>query len=81
MAVSGWSYGGYMTTWLLGHYNVWKAAVAGAAVTDWVAMYTTADGSVTIADQVGGSPYVGDNMQSYALSRRLRLPKTRMRRR
>ena len=65
MAVSGWSYGGYMTSWLLGHYNVWKAAVAGAAVTDWVAMYTTADGSVTIADQVGGSPYVGDNMQSY----------------
>ena len=38
MAVSGWSYGGYMTTWLLGHYDVWKAAVAGASVTDWVAM-------------------------------------------
>ena len=33
MAVSGWSYGGYMTTWLLGHYPVWKAAIAGAAVT------------------------------------------------
>jgi dipeptidyl aminopeptidase/acylaminoacyl peptidase len=65
MAVSGWSYGGYMTTWLLGHYNVWKAAVTGASVTDWVTMYTTADGNVTIGDQVGGSPYVGDNMQSY----------------
>jgi len=65
LAVSGWSYGGYMTTWLLGHYNVWKAAVAGASVTDWVTMYTTADGSVTIGDQVGGSPYVGNNMQSY----------------
>jgi dipeptidyl aminopeptidase/acylaminoacyl peptidase len=64
MAVSGWSYGGYMTTWLLGHYNVWKAAVAGAAVTDWVNMYT-ADGSVTISDQVGGSPYAGDNIKSY----------------
>ena len=65
LAVSGWSYGGYMTTWLLGHYDVWKAAVAGASVTDWVTMYTTADGSVTIGDQVGGSPYVGSNMQSY----------------
>jgi dipeptidyl aminopeptidase/acylaminoacyl peptidase len=65
MAVSGWSYGGYMTTWLLGHYNVWRAAVAGAAVTDWVNMYTTADGSVTVADQVGGSPYTGDNIKSY----------------
>ena len=65
LAVSGWSYGGYMTTWLLGHYNVWKAAVAGAAVTDWVAMYTIADGSVTVADQVGGSPYVANNMNSW----------------
>jgi len=65
MAVSGWSYGGYMTTWLLGHYNVWKAAVAGAAVTDWINMYTTSDGSVIIGDQVGGSPYAGDNIKSY----------------
>ena len=30
MAVTGWSYGGFMTTWLAGHYPVWKAAVAGA---------------------------------------------------
>jgi dipeptidyl aminopeptidase/acylaminoacyl peptidase len=65
MAVSGWSYGGYMTAWLLGHYDVWKAAVAGASVTDWVNMYTTSDGNVTIADQVGGSPYTGDNITSY----------------
>jgi len=65
MAVSGWSYGGYMTTWLLGHYNVWKAAVAGASVTDWIGMYAISDGNVTIADQVGGSPYTGDNITSY----------------
>ena len=38
MAVTGWSYGGYMTTWLLGNYpDHWKVAVAGAAVTDWAA--------------------------------------------
>jgi dipeptidyl aminopeptidase/acylaminoacyl peptidase len=65
MAVSGWSYGGYMTTWLLGHYNVWKVAVAGASVTDWINMYAISDGNVTIADQVGGSPYTGDNIASY----------------
>jgi len=65
MAVSGWSYGGYMTTWLLGHYNVWKAAVAGASVTDWIDMYAISDGNVTIADQVGGSPHTGDNITSY----------------
>ena len=65
MAVSGWSYGGYMTTWLLGHYDVWKAAVAGASVTDWVAMYTQSDNSVTVTDQVGPSVYLGDNDKSW----------------
>lgn len=42
IGVSGWSYGGYMTTWLTGHYDVWKAAVSGAALTDWVMDYTIA---------------------------------------
>ncbi len=42
IGVSGWSYGGYMTTWLTGHHDVWKAAVAGAALTDWVMDYTVA---------------------------------------
>jgi dipeptidyl aminopeptidase/acylaminoacyl peptidase len=42
IGVTGWSYGGYMTTWLTGHYDVWKAAVAGAPLTDWVADYTFA---------------------------------------
>jgi dipeptidyl aminopeptidase/acylaminoacyl peptidase len=67
MAVSGWSYGGFMTTWLAGHYSVWKAAVAGAAVTDWVEMYDLSDGNVTIPTQTGASPYVGDGM---AINRR-----------
>jgi dipeptidyl aminopeptidase/acylaminoacyl peptidase len=42
LAVSGWSYGGYMTTWLESHYDVWKCAMSGAALTDWVADYTIA---------------------------------------
>lgn len=45
MAVSGWSYGGYMTTWMLGHYDIWKAAVAGAAVTDQLDQSTLGDGA------------------------------------
>jgi dipeptidyl aminopeptidase/acylaminoacyl peptidase len=39
--------------------------VAGAAATDWVNMYATSDLSVTNSDQVGGSPYTGDNIKSY----------------
>jgi dipeptidyl aminopeptidase/acylaminoacyl peptidase len=55
MAVSGWSYGGYMTTWMLGHYNIWKVAVAGAAVTDQLDQQMLGDG----ANQRGNnSPYV-----------------------
>ncbi|MEZ4868267.1 MAG: S9 family peptidase [Caldilineaceae bacterium] len=43
IAVSGWSYGGYMTTWLIGHYSGWAAAVAGAAVTDYADSYYLSD--------------------------------------
>ncbi|HTV95203.1 MAG TPA: S9 family peptidase [Steroidobacteraceae bacterium] len=67
MAVTGWSYGGFMTTWLAGHYPVWKAAVAGAPVTDWVEMYDLSDGNVTTSAQTGASPYVGEGM---AINRR-----------
>jgi dipeptidyl aminopeptidase/acylaminoacyl peptidase len=62
MAVTGWSYGGFMTTWLAGHYPVWKAAVAGAAVTDWVQMYDLSDGNVTQSEATGASPYLGNGM-------------------
>jgi dipeptidyl aminopeptidase/acylaminoacyl peptidase len=67
MAVTGWSYGGFMTTWLAGHYPVWKAAVAGAPVTDWVEMYDLSDGNVTQVFSTGASPYIGDGM---AINRR-----------
>ncbi len=65
MAVSGWSYGGYMTTWLLGHYPVWKAAVAGAAVTDWMDQYNLGDANVRRGAAFGGSPYLENRMATY----------------
>ena len=65
IGVSGWSYGGYMTVWLAGHYSGWKAAVAGAAVTDWVDQYSFSDFNAGRAAALGGSPYIGDNMKKY----------------
>jgi dipeptidyl aminopeptidase/acylaminoacyl peptidase len=55
IAVSGWSYGGYMTTWMIGHYSGWKAAVAGASVTDQVDQYNLGDGN---GNRGNGSPWV-----------------------
>jgi len=58
MAVSGWSYGGYMTTWLLGNYpDVWKAGVAGAPVTSIVDQYDLGDANVRRGYALGGSIY------------------------
>jgi dipeptidyl aminopeptidase/acylaminoacyl peptidase len=65
MAVSGWSYGGYMTAWLTAHYQVWKAAVAGAAVTDWFDWYNMADMNTWAGFGLGGSPWTNDNAMNY----------------
>ena len=65
IGVSGWSYGGYMTVWLAGHYGGWKAAVPGAAVTDWVDTYNLGDNYANVGSYLGGSPWVGDNMKKY----------------
>ena len=44
MCVSGWSYGGYMTTWMTGHYpDMWKCAVTGASVTNRLDQYDFSD--------------------------------------
>lgn len=65
VAVSGWSYGGYMTSWMEGHYHIWKAAVAGAAVNNWIDEYTLSDNNVSVRFSFGGSPYTGDRMKQY----------------
>jgi dipeptidyl aminopeptidase/acylaminoacyl peptidase len=65
IAVSGWSYGGYMTSWMIGHYHIWKAAVSGAAVNDLIAEATVSDGNRTDYYGMGGSPWVGDNWKIY----------------
>jgi dipeptidyl aminopeptidase/acylaminoacyl peptidase len=66
VAVSGWSYGGYMTTWLLGHYSGWRVAVSGAAVTDWLDQYNLGDANVRRAGAFGGSPWTdAKRMQAY----------------
>ncbi len=59
IGVSGWSYGGYMTSWLNGKYpDKWKAALEGAALNDWVMDYTIAFYQTYDLYFFGGSPWV-----------------------
>jgi dipeptidyl aminopeptidase/acylaminoacyl peptidase len=65
-AVTGWSWGGFMTAWLIGNYpNEWKAAVAGAPVTKLEDEYNLSDGNITLIHFIGGSPYTGDRIRAY----------------
>jgi dipeptidyl aminopeptidase/acylaminoacyl peptidase len=65
IAVTGWSYGGYMTTWLIGHYHDWKTAIAGAAVTDLADQYNLGDGNVVRRHIYGASPWDADGEKRY----------------
>jgi len=64
MCVSGWSYGGYMTTWMTGHYpELWKCAVTGASVTNEVDQHNFSDSAGG-----GGSPYTSPQAMERALA-------------
>jgi dipeptidyl aminopeptidase/acylaminoacyl peptidase len=65
IAVSGWSYGGIMTAWMISKYHVWAAAVSGASVDDWFTDYGVADDSVADVDLFHGSPYVPGNADEW----------------
>lgn len=47
----GWSWGGYITTWTLGHVHRYRAAVAGAAVSDVTHSYSLSDINHGVAAQ------------------------------
>jgi len=60
IGVSGWSYGGFMTAWLTSHYDMWKAAVAGAPVTDWLMDYSISYYQEGDAYLFGSSPWTNE---------------------
>ena len=56
LAVTGYSYGGFMSSWIIGHTNRFKCAVIGAPVTNLDSFYGTADIGVNFSErQIGGS--------------------------
>jgi dipeptidyl aminopeptidase/acylaminoacyl peptidase len=55
--VYGTSYGGFMTSWLVGHTNQFRAAVAQNAVTDMSMMYGLSDLQSWTTWELGGLPW------------------------
>lgn len=65
IAVSGWSYGGWMTAWMISRYpGEWGAAVAGAAPVDYTDMYSLSDLNRMHRHAITVSPYIGDNLKN-----------------
>ena len=56
LAHIGWSYGGYMTAWVITQTTRFKAAMVGAGLTDMWSMYGTNDIPSTLIAYFGGIP-------------------------
>ena len=65
MGVMGWSYGGFMTSWIITHTDRFKCASVGAAVTNLMSFTGTADIPGFLPDYFGGQFW--DDLEPYRL--------------
>ncbi|HLE72398.1 MAG TPA: S9 family peptidase [Vicinamibacteria bacterium] len=57
MGVTGYSYGGFLTNWILTHDHRFAAAISGAGISNWVSDYGTADIPRTKESEFYGPPW------------------------
>ena len=58
VGVTGGSYGGFMTNWIIGHTNRFKAAVSQRSISNWISKFGTTDiGYFFVEDQIGSTPW------------------------
>src|SRR5262249_19349232 len=57
MGVTGYSYGGFLTNWIITHTNRFAAAIAGAGISNWISDYGTADVPETKESEFFGTPW------------------------
>lgn len=58
LGVTGGSYGGYLTNWIIGHSDRFRAAVTQRCVTNLASMYGTSDIGFTFGEyEFGGTPW------------------------
>jgi dipeptidyl aminopeptidase/acylaminoacyl peptidase len=66
VAASGWSYGGLLTTWVIGHSHAFRAAVSGAAVNDEFEEYNLSTSNVQDRYLLKAAPYTADGWRVYS---------------
>jgi dipeptidyl aminopeptidase/acylaminoacyl peptidase len=64
MGVTGGSYGGYMTNWIIGHTNRFKAAVTQRSVSNLISMYGSSDLNWSFQMEFGDEP-PWENLENY----------------
>lgn len=57
MGVTGYSYGGYLTNWIITQTDRFAAAVAGAGISNWMSDYAVADIPRTKETEFYGTPW------------------------
>ena len=57
LGVTGYSYGGFMTNWIIGHTGRFAAAVVGAGISNWISDYGTSTMARTKESEFFGPPW------------------------
>ncbi|WMM24167.1 S9 family peptidase [Tissierella sp. MB52-C2] len=58
VGVTGGSYGGFMTNWIIGHTNRFKAAASQRSISNWISKFGTTDiGYYFVEDQNAATPW------------------------
>jgi dipeptidyl aminopeptidase/acylaminoacyl peptidase len=57
LGVTGYSYGGFLTNWAIGHTTRFAAAISGAGISNWISDYGTSDIPRTKESEFLGPPW------------------------
>lgn len=57
LGVTGGSYGGFMTNWIITHTERFNAAVSQCSIANWFTMYFTSDVPYFVRAEMDGTPY------------------------
>lgn len=65
MGVTGGSYGGYMTLWIIGHTKRFKAAVAQRVLSNFISMWGSSDFNWSFQEVINDLPPYKDLMNAW----------------